>query len=78
MSNNNITESSVDENDNDNEDDNESSFFKLPLKERLKKRSVKIGNSPLPSESLNYGPNAKRDGLDDLSDLDLSFEDKEK
>ena len=77
VSKNSVTESSIDENDNDNED-NESSFFKLPLKERLKQRNTKLGSSPLPSELLNYGPNAKRDGMDDLSDLDLSFDDKEK
>ena len=69
---NSISESSFDDTDNEN------SFFKMPLKERLKQRSINIGNSPLPFESLSYGPNAKRDGLNDLSDLDFSFEDKEK
>ena len=65
------SESSVDEID-------ESSFFKLPLKDRLKKRSMKVGSSPLPSESFSYGPDAKRSEIDDFSDLDLSFDDKEK
>ena len=57
---------------------NENSFFKMPLKERLKQRSINIGESPLPYEAFSYGPNAKRDGNDDLSDLDFSFDDKEK
>ena len=48
------------------------------MKERLKQRNIDIGNSPLPFESENYGPDAKRDGLDDLSDFDLSLDDKEK
>ena len=66
-----LSESSADEND-------ESSFFKIPLKERLKKRNINIGNSPLPSELQSYGPaGAKRDGIDDFSDFDLSFDDKE-
>ena len=65
------SESSVDEID-------DSSFFKLPLKDRLKKRSMKVGSSPLPSESFSYGPDAKRSEIDDFSDLDLSFDDKEK
>ena len=59
-------------------DDIEYSFFRKPLKERLKQRNIDIGNSPLPFESENYGPDAKRDGLDDLSDFDLSLDDKEK
>ena len=68
---NSLSESSADEND-------ESSFFKIPLKERLKKRNINIGNSPLPSELQSYGPaDAKRDGIDDFSDFDLSFDDKE-
>ena len=60
------------------EDNDESSFFKMPLKERLKQRNIKIGNSPLPLESLSYGPNAKRSSSDDLSDFDFSFDKKEK
>ena len=72
---NDVTESSVDD---DTENDNENSFFKLPLKERLKQRNIDIGNSPLPLENLNYGPNAKKNLNDDLSDFDLSFDDKEK
>ena len=72
---NNITESSVED---DTDNDKESSFFKLPLKERLKQRNIDIGNSPLPFENLNYGPNAKKNLNDDLSDFDLSFDDKEK
>ena len=68
---NSLSESSADEND-------ESSFFKIPLKERLKKRNINIGNSPLPSELQSYGPaDAKRDGIDDFSDFDLSFDDNE-
>ena len=50
----------------------------MPLKERIKQRNINIGSSPLPIESLKYGPSAKRDELDDFSDLDLSFDDKEK
>ena len=57
---------------------NENSFFKMPLKERLKQRNINIGNSPLPFENFNYGPDAKKSGIDDLSDLDFSFDDKEK
>ena len=60
------------------DDDKEFNFFRKPLKERLKERNIDLGNSPLPFESENYGPNAKRDGFDDLSDFDLSFDDKEK
>ena len=71
VSKNSLTESSEQEND-------ESSFFKMPLKERIKQRNINIGSSPLPIESLKYGPSAKRDELDDFSDLDLSFDDKEK
>ena len=71
VSKNSLTESSEQEND-------ESSFFKMPLKERIRQRNINIGNSPLPMESLKYGPNAKRKELDDFSDLDLSFDDKEK
>ena len=65
-------ESSIDETSNEN------SFFKMPLKERLKQRNINIGNSPLPFENFNYGPDAKKSGIDDLSDLDFSFDDKEK
>ena len=71
----NITESSVDE---DTENDNVISFFKMPLKERLKQRRINIGDSPLPFENLAYGPDAKKNLNDDLSDFDLSFNDKEK
>ena len=55
-----------------------SSFFKMPLKERLKQRSINIEDSPLPFENLNYGPDAKKNLNNDLSDFDMSFGDKEK
>ena len=50
----------------------------MPLKDRLKKRNVNIGESPLPSQKLGYGEQSKRLDLSGLSDLDLSFDDKEK
>ena len=85
VSNDNSNEDSESEEDNKNDNSDSSSdiiddsaFFKLPLKDRIKKRKTKIGNSPLPFEELSYGPDAKRSGLDDLSDFDFSFDDKEK
>ncbi len=50
------------------------------MKERLKKKIVNIGESPLPLENLSYGPNVNREISDDsFSDFDLDyFDDKEK
>ena len=66
----------------ENDDDNssESNLFKIPLRERLKKKMVNIGESPIPVENLSYGPSGKKELSDDsLSDLDLSyFDEKEK
>lgn len=55
---------------------NESSVFKIPLNERIKEKSINIGNCPLPFEALNYGPSAKRNERDDI--YKLNFNDKEK
>ena len=55
-------------------------MFKIPLRERLKKKMVNIGESPIPLDNLSYGPSGKKELSDDsLSDLDLSyFDEKEK
>ena len=81
-----ISESGVKSSDNkessDDEDENENNMFKIPLKERLRKKIINIGESPIPLENLNYGNNQKRDLSDDsLSDLDINmsfFDEKEK
>ena len=64
----------------DNDNSSESNLFKIPLRERLKKKMVNIGESPLPLDNLSYGPSGKKELSDDsLSDLDLSyFDEKEK
>ena len=64
----------------DNDNSSESNLFKIPLRERLKKKMVNIGESPIPLDNLSYGPSGKKELSDDsLSDLDLSyFDDKEK
>ena len=62
-------------------DDSESNPFNIPLKERLKKKIIDIGESPVPLDNLNYGNTMKRDFSDDdsFSDLNLSaFDEKEK
>ena len=52
------------------------SMFKVPLMERLKKKNTKIDG--MPSFKLtNFEKKAKRNGLLDLSDFDLDFNDKE-
>ena len=77
-SSNNDQESS--ESDNDNDNSSESNLFKIPLRERLKKKMVNIGESPIPLDNLSYGPSGKKElSEDSLSDLDLSyFDEKEK
>ena len=64
----------------DNDNSSETNLFKIPLRERLKKKMVNIGESPLPLDNLSYGPSGKKELSDDsLSDLDLSyFDEKEK
>ena len=64
----------------DNDNSSESNLFKIPLRERLKKKMVNIGESPIPLDNLSYGPSGKKELSDDsLSDLDLSyFDEKEK
>ena len=68
------------ESDNDNDNSSESNLFKIPLRERLKKKMVNIGESPIPLDNLSYGPSGKKElSEDSLSDLDLSyFDEKEK
>ena len=64
----------------DNDNSSETNLFKIPLRERLKKKMVNIGESPIPLDNLSYGPSGKKELSDDsLSDLDLSyFDEKEK
>jgi DNA topoisomerase-2 len=64
----------------DDDESSESNQFKIPLKERLRKKIIDIGESPIPLENLNYGTKIKRDFSDDsFSDLDLGYlEEKEK
>ena len=84
MSSNNGQESSDNDNNNNNDEDNdnssESNIFKIPLKERLKKKIVNIGESPIPLDNLSYGPSGKKELSDDsFSDFDLSYlDEKEK
>ena len=68
------------DNDNDNDNSSESNIFKIPLKERLKKKIVNIGESPIPLDNLSYGPSGKKELSDDsFSDFDLSYlDEKEK
>ena len=76
-----VSKSSDNEKDSSENDDSESNPFNIPLKERLRKKIIKIGESPIPLDNLNYGNNVKRDFSDDdsFSDLNLSaFDDKEK
>ena len=76
----NISNISSDQKESSDDDNDESKIFKIPLKERLKKRNINIGESPLPLDNFNYGPNIKRDlSEDDFSDFDMSyFDNKEK
>ena len=84
MSSNNGQESSDNDNNNNDDEDNdnssESNIFKIPLKERLKKKIVNIGESPIPLDNLSYGPSGKKELSDDsFSDFDLSYlDEKEK
>ena len=76
-----VSKSSDNEKDSSENDDSESNPFNIPLKERLRKKIINIGESPIPLDNLNYGNNVKRDLSDDdsFSDLNLSaFDDKEK
>ena len=83
-SSNNGQESSDNDNNNNNDEDNdnssESNIFKIPLKERLEKKIVNIGESPIPLDNLSYGPSGKKELSDDsFSDFDLSYlDEKEK
>ena len=53
------------------------SMFKMPLMERLKKKNMKIdGMSSF--KLTSFGKKAKRSGLEDLSDIELDFDDKNK
>ena len=63
----------------DNDNSSETNLFKIPLRERLKKKMVNIGESPIPLDNLSYGPSGKKELSDDsLSDLDLSYFDEKK
>ena len=63
----------------ENVGDSGNNLFKLPLKDRLKKRNIDIGQSPMPVKNFGYGVKAKRVILDDdLSGLDFLLEDKKK
>ena len=77
-----VSKSSDNEKDESSEnDESENNPFKIPLKERLKKKIIDIGESPVPLDNLNYGNMEKRDFADDdsFSDLNLSaFDEKEK
>ncbi len=51
------------------------------MKERVRKKIIDIGESPIPLDNLNYGDRVKREFSDDdsFSDLNLSaFDEKEK
>ena len=76
------TKSNNEQESSDSDESESENKFKIPLKERLKKKIIDIGESPVPLENLNYGNNAKRDFSDDsFSDLDFNssfFNDKEK
>ena len=76
-----VSKSSDNEKESSDNDESESNPFNVPLRERLKKKIIDIGESPIPLDNLNYGNNVKRDFSDDdsFSDLNLSaFDDKEK
>ena len=76
-----VSKSSDNEKESSDNDESESNPFNIPLKERLRKKIINIGESPIPLDNLNYGNNVKRDFSDDdsFSDLNLSaFDDKEK
>ena len=76
-----VSKSSDNEKESSDNDESESNPFNIPLKERLRKKIINIGESPIPLDNLNYGNNVKRDFVDDdsFSDLNLSaFDDKEK
>ena len=76
-----VSKSSDNEKESSNNDESEINPFNIPLKERLRKKIINIGESPIPLDNLNYGNNVKRDFSDDdsFSDLNLSaFDDKEK
>ena len=76
-----VSKSSDNEKESSDNDESESNPFNIPLKERLRKKIINIGESPIPLDNLNYGNNVKRDFSDDdsFSDINLSaFDDKEK
>ena len=74
------SKTSDNEEDSSENDENENNPFNVPLKERLKKRIVDIGESPIPLDNLSYGKRADRKFSDDsFADLNLDdFDDKEK
>ena len=74
------SKTSDNEEDSSENDENENNPFNIPLKERLKKRIVDIGESPIPLDNLSYGKRADRKFSDDsFADLNLDdFDDKEK
>ena len=77
----NKSKSSDNEKDSSENDESENNPFNVPLKERLRKKIVDIGESPIPLDNLNYGDRVKREFSDDdsFSDLNLSaFDEKEK
>jgi DNA topoisomerase-2 len=53
------------------------SMFKLPLMERLKKKNMKIDGMSY-FKLTSFGKKAKRSGLEELSDIELDFDDKNK
>ena len=74
------SKTSDNEEDSSENDENENNPFNVPLKERLKKRIVDIGESPIPLDNLSYGKRADRKFSEDsFADLNLDdFDDKEK
>ena len=77
----NKSKSSDNEKDSSENDESENNPFNVPLKERVRKKIIDIGESPIPLDNLNYGDRVKREFSDDdsFSDLNLSaFDEKEK
>ena len=77
----NKSKSSDNEKDSSENDESENNPFNVPLKERLRKKIIDIGESPIPLDNLNYGDRVKREFSDDdsFSYLNLSaFDEKEK
>ena len=66
------------EEDSPEKEESENSPFRIPLKERLKKKIIRRGEIPIPLDNLNYGERAKRDISDGDSFSDLNFSDFDK